>query len=83
MAIAKKINKQGTFKAFKKIPNLQTELPLILDAVERAKNSKGWQKDNGQFIPHPTTYINQERWKDEQEETRDEKLQTIDMTGWV
>lgn len=79
----KKINKQGALKAFKKIPNLQTELPLILDAVERFKNSKGWQKDNGQYIPHPTTFINQERWKDEQEETRDEKLQTIDMTGWV
>lgn len=79
----KKINKQGALKAFKKIPNLKTELPIILDAVERSKNSKGWLKDNGQFIPHPTTFINQERWKDEQEETRDEKLQTIDMTGWV
>lgn len=79
----KKINKQGALKAFKKIPNLKTELPIILEAVERFKNSKGWQKDNGQFIPHPTTFINQERWKDEQEETRDEKLQTIDMTGWV
>lgn len=79
----KKVNKQGTLKAFKKIKNLQTELPLILDAVERFKNSKGWQKDNGQFIPHPTTFINQERWKDEHIETRDDKLKTIDMTGWV
>ena len=79
----KKVNKKGCFKAFCKIKNLQTELHLILDAVERAKNSKGWQKDNGQYIPHPTTFINQERWKDEQEETRDDKLQTIDMTGWV
>lgn len=79
----KKINKQGTFKAFKKIANLQTEFPLILEAIEYFKTTKGWQKDKGQFIPHPTTFINQERWKDEREETRDEKLQTIDMTGWV
>lgn len=79
----KKVNKKGCLKAFIKIKNLQTELPIILEAVERFKNSKGWQKDKGQFIPHPTTFINQERWKDEQEETRDEKLQTIDMTGWV
>ena len=79
----KKVNKKGCFKAFIKIKNLNTELPLILDAVERFKASKGWQKDNGQFIPHPTTFINQERWKDEQIETRDDQLKTIDMTGWV
>ncbi len=79
----KKVNKKGCLKSFIKIKNLKTELPIILEAVERFKKSKGWQKDNGQFIPHPTTFINQERWKDEQEETRDEKLQTIDMTGWV
>lgn len=82
-AYPKKINKQGTLKAFKKIKNLDTELPIILDAIERFKNSKGWLKDNGQFIPHPTTFINQERWKDEQIETRDDKLKTIDMDGWV
>lgn len=79
----KKVNKQGTLRAFKKIKNLKTELPLILDAVERFKNSKGWQKDNGQFIPHPTTFINQERWKDQQDVTREQQLQTIDMGGWV
>ena len=82
-AYPKKINKQGTLRAFKKIKNLNTELPLILDALERFKASKGWLKDNGQFIPHPTTFINQERWKDEQIETRDDKLKTIDMDGWV
>ncbi len=78
----KKVNKKGCLKSFIKIKNLKTELPIILEAVERFKNSKGWQKDNGQFIPHPTTFINQERWKDEQEETRDDKLQTIDMSNW-
>lgn len=82
-AYPKKVNKKGCYKSFIKIKNLKTELPIILDAVERFKNSKSWQKDNGQFIPHPTTFINQERWKDEQEATRDEQLQTIDMTGWV
>ena len=79
----KKVNKKGCYKSFIKIKDLKNELPLILDAVERFKNSKGWQKDNGQFIPHPTTFINQERWKDEQIETRDDILKNIDMTGWV
>lgn len=79
----RKVNKKGCFKSFKNIKNLSTELPLILDAVERFKNSKSWQKDNGQYIPYPTTFINQERWKDEQQETRDDQLNKIDMTGWV
>lgn len=82
-AYPKKVNKKGCYKSFCKIKNLKEEMPLILDALERFKNSKGWQKDNGQFIPHPTTFINQERWKDEIIETREDQLKTIDMGGWV
>jgi predicted phage replisome organizer len=79
----KKVNKKGAFTSFKRIKHLKTELPLILAAVEKFKASKDWQKDNGQFIPHPQTFINQERWKDQQELTREQQLNTIDMQGWV
>ena len=24
-----------------------------------------WKKDNGQFIPYPTSWLNQKRWEDE------------------
>lgn len=82
-AYPKKVNKKGCYKSFCKIKNLKAEMPLIMDALERFKASKGWLKDNGQFIPHPTTWINQERWKDEQAETREDKLKTIDMDGWL
>lgn len=82
-AYPKKVNKKGCYKSFCKIKNLREEMPVIMEALERFKKSKGWQKDNGQFIPHPTTFINQERWKDEQIETREDKLKTIDMEGWV
>lgn len=79
----KKVNKKGCLKSFIKIKNLKEEMPLIMASLERFKKSKDWLKDNGQFIPYPTTFINQERWKDEQEETRDDQLNKIDMTGWV
>lgn len=82
-AYPKKVNKKGCYKSFCKIKSLKEEMPLIMSALERFKASKGWQKDNGQFIPHPTTFINQERWKDEIEETREDKLKTIDMDGWL
>lgn len=82
-AYPKKVNKKGCYKSFCKIKNLKTEMPLIMSALEIQKKSKGWLKDNGQFIPHPTTWINQERWKDEQAVTREDKLKTIDMDGWL
>lgn len=82
-AYPKKVNKKGSFKAFKKIKNLNSEMPLIMEALENFKKSKEWLKDNGQFIPYPTTFINQERWKDERQETREEQLNNIDMEGWV
>ena len=27
--------------------------------------SAQWQRDNGQYIPHPATWLNQGRWDDE------------------
>lgn len=39
-------------------------LAEVLEGVERWKGSKAWKKDGGQFIPHPSTFLNQERWKD-------------------
>jgi hypothetical protein len=37
----------------------------ILKGVARAKNSMAWLKDDGQFIPHPATWLNGERWLDD------------------
>lgn len=81
-AYPKKVNKRGCFTSFKRIKGLKTEFPLIMEALESFKKSKDWQKENGQYIPYPQTFINKERWKDERMITRDEQLQTIDMQGW-
>jgi hypothetical protein len=37
----------------------------VLAAVERQTETEEWQKNNGQFIPHPSTWLNQGRWDDE------------------
>jgi predicted phage replisome organizer len=39
---------------------LQTK---ILEALEKFKKTEQWQ--DKQFIPHPTTWLNQKRWEDE------------------
>ena len=37
----------------------------IMAGLEEYKKSDQWQRDNGQYIPHPATFLNQERWNDE------------------
>ena len=37
----------------------------IMRGLMAQVKSEQWGKDNGQFIPHPTTYINGARWEDE------------------
>lgn len=34
----------------------------VIAHVERMKRTPGWTKDGGQFVPAPTTYLNQRRW---------------------
>ena len=55
-------NKQKAFEAFKKAG---VSLEILLDAIENQKQSSQSSKDNGQFIPHPTTWLNGKRWEDQ------------------
>ncbi len=41
------------------------KIDVLLAALTRAKSSEQWQKNNGQFIPQPATWLNQRRWEDE------------------
>lgn len=37
----------------------------IMTSLAAQCMSAGWQKDDGQFIPHPTTWLHNKRWEDE------------------
>ena len=61
----KKIAKKEAKKAFVKVcPIDETSL---MTGLAKWKKSEQWTKDKGRFIPHPTTWLNQERWNDEVE----------------
>lgn len=63
----RKVAKPKAHEAWQRL-NPQTPLvEKILEAVKKQKASKDWIKDEGQFIPHPTTWLNQHRWEDQQE----------------
>lgn len=62
-AYPKKKSKGEAYKAFKKIKNVNVQ--TMINAVEEQKNTSQWKKDDGQFIPYPATWLNQQRWEDE------------------
>ena len=60
----KKTAKQNALKAWQKLNPDDKLTEEILLALEQQKKSVQWQKDNGQFIPYPATWLNGKRWED-------------------
>lgn len=58
--------KQAALKAWKKINPDKQLAETIISAVEKQKRWEDWIRDNGQYIPHPATWLNQGRWEDEE-----------------
>lgn len=64
-AYPKKVGKDAAFKAFAKRKPDEKLLRDILQAIELQKVSEQWARDGGQYIPNPSTWLNQGRWMDE------------------
>jgi len=64
-AYPKKVAKQDAEKAFLKTNPDESILEIMLNCIESSKKSQGWTKDDGEFIPHPATWLNKRRWEDE------------------
>ena len=64
-AYPKRRDKKRAYKAFMKIKPDDKLLEKMLDCIEREKKSLDWLKDNGQYIPYPSSWLNGERWNDE------------------
>ena len=73
----KKQAKAKTKQWFEKNKPDEELMNKILESLSLFKKTSQWTKDNGQFIPLPTTWLNGKRWEDEiQEEVEmtDEEL---------
>lgn len=64
-AYPKKRAKKDAEKAFLKLKPDEALLGKMLGAIERQIASPDWQKEEGQYIPYPATWLNGERWEDE------------------
>lgn len=62
----KKVAKQTAKKAWGKVKVVtDTTEAEIFAGLIRALNCEQWQRDNGQYIPHAATWLNNRRWEDE------------------
>lgn len=66
-AYPKKQAREDAKKAFLEIAPDESTLDAILAAIERQKGRKEWQKNGGQFIPLPASWLNAKRWEDVEE----------------
>jgi len=65
----KKVGKALAKEAFQKIKPNKMLFDTMIKAIETHSSSRDWTKENGQYIPHLSTWLNQERWEDELETT--------------
>jgi len=64
----RKAGKGGAWKAWHKIAPSALVLDQMMTALDWQIASDQWTKDGGDYIPHPSTYLNQRRWMDEPQE---------------
>lgn len=67
----KKVSKGQAEKTFNKLIKekviTKEVMDLILKDLNKREGFKQWQKDNGKYIPNPSTYLNAKGWLDEYE----------------
>lgn len=66
-AYPNKTGKDKAWEVWKSQKNTLRRPPLamVLTVIARAKQSRKWMKDDGEYIPNPATWLNQGRWDDE------------------
>lgn len=64
-AYPKKVGKGAAEKSWKKIKPSAELFDRIMAAIDAAKASEQWQREDGRYIPNPATWLNQSRWEDE------------------
>lgn len=62
-AYPRKVGKKDARKAWDKAVD-RPPITDILQVIGLQKVSEQWVRDGGQFIPHPSTWLNQGRWAD-------------------
>ncbi len=60
----RKSDKSGTYKTFTKHEG-SFAIETLLSILEKQKSDVSWTKQDGEFIPSPSTWLNQKQWENE------------------
>lgn len=61
----KKVGRKMALRFWIRLKPSAVLVKKILTSLSDHKACDQWKKDDGAFIPHPATWLNQERWEDE------------------
>lgn len=61
-------------EAFEKVLASGVTVDTLIAAVRLQCRSEQWSKENGKYIPYPSTWLNQGRWEDELKLSEDEPI---------
>lgn len=64
----KKLNKGDAEKAWLQIKPDKELVDRMIENIKKGKGSWGWQKEGGQFIPYPATWLRAKGWENEYEQ---------------
>lgn len=65
LAYPRKIGKGAARRSWKRIRPSAELQQQILNSLSQHTYSHDWTREYGRYIPHPATFLNQERWDDE------------------
>lgn len=60
----RKSDKVGASKTFKKYSS-EFDVDFLISILEKQKSDNSWIKQNGEFIPAPTVWLNQKQWEND------------------
>ena len=61
----RKVGKGDAHEEWDKLELTQDLVDTIFAAVQIQQSWDQWTRDNGRYIPHPATWLSQQRWEDE------------------
>jgi hypothetical protein len=64
-AYPRRVAKPDAIKAWKRLSLTAVDVDKVLAGLDEWKGSDQWERDNGRYVPHPATFLNQRRWEDE------------------
>ena len=70
----KKRNKGDAERAWAGLEPDDVLLGNMLNKLDQAKHSLDWQKERGQFVPYPASWLNAKGWEDEYQPMKKERL---------